>query len=103
MKPVFLDAKDPEETITVSFDFSSALGADTLTGVPVVTISAYSGTDASPATVLNGAATLDATLTKVLQSVKAGIATVDYRIKAKASTVGGRTLAMARILPVRDA
>lgn len=103
MKPLFLDAKDPEEIITISFDFTTALGADTLTGVPTVTVAVYSGTDAAPGTVLNGAATLDVTATKVLQSVKAGVANVDYRIKAKAVTAGGRTLAVARILPVRNA
>jgi hypothetical protein len=103
VKPTFFPEKDPEEILTLTFDFSADLAGETINGAPVVSVAAYSGTDAAPGDVLNGAAQLDGTSTKVLQSVKAGLADVDYRVKVKVTTAGGRTLAMARILPVRNA
>lgn len=103
MKPVFFDAKDPDEVKQVVFDFGAVLGGESLAGVPVVSIAVYSGTDASPGDVLNGAASVDVSGTKVTQGVKAGVANVDYRLKAKVATSGGRTLAQGRILPVRNA
>ena len=103
MKPTFFDAKDPEEVTEVTFDFGPALGGELLTGVPAVSIDVYSGSDANPGSVLDGAASTDVSGTKVLQGVKAGLANVDYRLKAKAMTSGGRTLVQGRILPVRNA
>lgn len=103
MKPVFFPDKDPEEVITLSFDFSADLAGELINGAPVVSVTVFAGTDASPSDLLNGAAQLDGTSTKVLQSVKAGLADVDYRVKVKVPTSGSRTLVLARILPVRAA
>lgn len=103
MKPVYLAAKDPEDVDVVTFDFATQLAGETINGAAVVTITAYSGVDGAPANVLNGAAAVDGTAKKITQGVKAGIANVDYRIKCKVPTTGGRTLAQARILPVRNA
>lgn len=103
MKPVFFPEKDPEEVLTLSFDFAADLGAETINGAPVVAVTVFSGVDANPANLLNGAAQLDGAAAAVLQSVKAGLADVDYRIKVKVPTTGGRTLVLARILPVRNA
>lgn len=103
MKPVFLNPKDPEDVDVVTFDFTDQLAGETVTAVVAVTAAVYSGVDAAPATVLNGAAAIDATAKKVSQSVRAGLVNVDYRLKCKVTTSAGRTLNQARILPVRNA
>ena len=103
MKPISFPEKDPEEVVTLTFDFTKDLGAETINGAPVIALTVVSGTDPASAAVLNGAAQLDGTSKMVVQSVKAGVANVDYRVKVKVPTTGGRVLTLARILPVRDA
>ena len=88
----------------VTLNFTAHLAAgETLTGAITVSITTVTGTDASPASVLNGAATFDVTNKMILQGVKSGTTGCNYRLKAKSGTSAGRTLALAGILPVRDA
>lgn len=102
MKPVYFPEKDPEEVVTLTFDFTADLDGETVSA-PVVSVSTFAGVDAAPGNVLNGAAQVDGTATKVMQSVRLGLADVDYRVKARVTTSGARTLVLARILPVRNA
>jgi hypothetical protein len=104
LKPIYLSEKDPEEVIVLTCDFGPDLAAgETLNAPPTVTVTVASGADASPGDVLDGAAQLDASTTKVLQKVKGGVDDTNYRVKVKATTSDGRTLVLAPILPVRNA
>ena len=92
-----LPAKDPAETVTVSFLF----GQELLTGETIngctISASVLSGTDLNPAAVLNGAPTVSST---VLQSVTGGLDGVVYFLKATATTNQSRTLVRKGALPV---
>lgn len=97
---VKLDEKDPEEVVVLAFDFAAELGAETLSS-PVFSVSVHRGNDANVAQLPNGAPVISGT--QALQSVRAGVAGVDYYVRMRASTSGGRTLVLAGILPVREA
>jgi hypothetical protein len=103
MKPVQFEEKDPEEAVVLTFDFGPDLAGDTISPPPVVSVTTYAGTDADPSAILSGAAQLDVAQTKVLQKVMAGAVGASYRVKVKVNTAGGRTLVLARILPVDNA
>lgn len=103
MSPRYFDEKDPGETVVLTFDFTKDLNGETIAAPPVVAVTVYTGADASPAAILDGAAQLDGTAKKVLQSVQAGLAPVDYRLQVTVDTSAGRTLVMAMTLPVRTA
>lgn len=94
------DEKDPEEVVVLSFDFAAELGTESLAS-PVFAASVHRGTDPDVAQLPNGAPVVQGS--KVLQSVKAGKDGVDYYVRMKAQTSGGRTLVLAGILPVREA
>lgn len=103
MSPRFFDEKDPGEVLVLTFDFTKDLGGETIVAPPAVAVTVHAGGDGTPAAILDGAAQLDATSKKVLQSVQGGVAAVDYRLQVTVDTNGGRTLVMAMILPVRPA
>jgi hypothetical protein len=85
--PLHPDAKD-----VLVFDFSPSLPTGvTLSGVPTVTAVVHPGTtDANPSAVLNGAASLDATSTKVLVPVVGAIEGNEYEIEAKCATTSAQ-------------
>jgi hypothetical protein len=95
------DEKDPEEVVTLTFDFTDELGAETIEPGPAVTIAVRKGADPDVAQVVNGAPQVSGAT--VLQSVKAGVAGVDYAVRCKVTTSGGRVLVLGRVLPVRNA
>ncbi|MGE0358670.1 MAG: hypothetical protein AB7P08_17340 [Burkholderiales bacterium] len=103
MAPIYFDPKDPEEIITLTFDFKAALALETISPPPVVSVSVVAGVDASPGALLNGAPQLDVDSKMVMQSVKAGLDGVDYLVRCKAPTTGGQVFVLARTLPVRIA
>jgi hypothetical protein len=95
-----LNAKDPGETVTLSFIFSNELQAgETITGCTVIcTVLAGSGVaDPAPSAVLSGVPTLGST---VLQSVTGGLDGVTYFLKATATTNQSRVLVRKGALPV---
>lgn len=96
------DTKDPSEIVTVTFDFTSELGSETISGSPTVTNEVAGGTDAAFASMLNGAPSASGG-NKVLQSVKLGVHGVNYKLKALVNTSASRTLVLSAILPVRSA
>lgn len=89
--------KDPDEKFAIEFDFARL--AATVDSA-VVEVALLSGTDATPATVLDGAPQV--TGAKVYQRVKAGVAGCNYRLRCEA-TSGADVWALAATLPVRTA
>jgi hypothetical protein len=97
---VTLDEKDPEEIITLSFDFEDDLNGETISvGTPVFTIAVSEGVDPDVGQMPNGAPQIAGAL--VLQSVKQGVAPVNYKTRCRIDTSGGRRLVLGAILPVR--
>jgi len=97
-----LDFKDPEEIVTITFDFTRDLGAEAIAAASqVVTIAVVSGADPNVGQVPNGAPQISGT--KVLQSIKQGVHLVDYSTRCRIDTSGGRRLVLAALLPVRSA
>ena len=97
------DEKDPAESVVLTFDFSPGLASgETLTGTITVDVSMALGTDATPTALLNGAASFDASNTRVLQPVKAGVQDANYLLKVTCATTNPKkVLAIAAILPIR--
>ena len=98
-----IGVKETEEVVTLTFDMSAGLGTgETLTGVPVVTIRAYSGgVDRSASSMLNGSPNYDSTLTTCLVSIQGGKAGYTYKLKAETpTTVGGKVLALSTLLKI---
>lgn len=88
------DTKDPDEDVTVEFDF-------TLAGVPtspVVEIDVIEGVDASPEAIRLGSPAIVGG--RVFQRITAGIENVDYSLRCFAQ-VGADTFLIDGILPVR--
>jgi hypothetical protein len=85
MRAVF-PAKLLGDTRTLTFDFTSLLGLGESVASAVCTCSVYSGTDASPGSVVNGAASVSSPL--VNQSVTGGVLGTIYEIKCTATTTG---------------
>lgn len=97
------DQKDASEYVVLTFDFSPALAAgETLTGAITVAISTALGADSAPGDVLNGAASFDASNTKVYQPVKGGVQDANYIIKVVSGTSNPlKILAISAVLPIR--
>ena len=97
------EVKDPWELQILTFDFSAGLATgEALVGTPTVSVTTVYGTDSNPSAILAGGNTLDATSTKYLVPVKAGIDGCDYDIVVDAlTTTASKTLSLGGILPVR--
>jgi len=98
MTTKIVSIKDPAEVIVATFDFATILAGDVIQGSPTVTVSSEADGSDQPA-MLSGSAS--SALGIVSQKITGGTAGVDYRLRAVVSTVAGRTLAIAMILPVR--
>lgn len=98
-----IDFKDPEERVTVTFDFTPDLGADTITPASAVVTVALKRGDPDPAAGTMVYAGPTVTGSKVLVGIANGLAGRDYHIKCKVNTLGNHTYAQACVLPVRDA
>lgn len=97
-----LSPKDPDETITLTFDFTKDLTqGETLSGTPVVTISVYQGVDPNMNQMLSGAPQVAGNT--VLQTCILGVKGNSYGVKAKCTTNSGRMLVLGGILPIQDA
>lgn len=99
-----LSKKDPAEWVVLTFDFSKGLAnGETLAGTIVTTVSVALGIDPSPSSILNGAASFDATNTKVLVPVKLGLNGCDYLVKVVSPTTNAqKVLSLSAIAPVRS-
>lgn len=98
-----LPVKSVSEKIPLIFDFSADLSTgETLNGTPTVTFLIEEGADASPNGIANGPAAPDATLTKIVVPVQAGLDGCDYRITVLCATTNTlKTPIRVGILPVR--
>lgn len=90
-------AKDPLETITLTFDYTAA--GTTVTS-PAVTVRVVKGIDASPQNMLSGSPQI-LDNNKVLQSVIGGLNGCDYEFRCLA-TVGANRPLIHDTLPVRS-
>lgn len=94
-----LSSKDPNEIITLTFDYGAILGADTLLSA-TLSVELVTGTDSNPSAMLSGAAVIQGDT--VLQQVQGGVDTANYKIVCTADTADGQRLMVANILPVRS-
>lgn len=96
---VQLQPKASGDTRREVFDFISKLSSgETISGVPVVTCTVWSGVDASPSSVVSGYAT--ASGAKVTQTLTGGVAGVIYKLVCTAVTSLGQTLTLTGYLAV---
>jgi len=97
------DVKLPAEENVLTFNMAPGLlNGNLLSGTPTVTVTTFSGNDASPTLILNGSAQLDSTQTMVLLPVKGGLDFCDYLITVVCNTnVATVELGLQGILPVR--
>ena len=85
------DTKYVAETISFIVPFSDMLqGADTITGIPIVTVSVFSGLDPNPSLLLYQGAQVH-TGNTVEQRIWNGVAGVLYIINIKVNTTQGKT------------
>jgi hypothetical protein len=92
-------AKDPAESLVLTFDFGALASSVT---APVVTAERYSGAaDSAPEAMISGAAQVDGA--KVLQRVVGGVAGCTYVMRARCNTADGSVLVEAGLLPVEAA
>lgn len=89
------------ETVNVQFDFASKLGVGETISTQTVAATVYSGTDASPSSIVSGSASKSGSV--VTQAITAGTAGVIYQLVCTVTTSGGQTLQMAGLLAVMPA
>lgn len=95
---VVLPSKYAGETAKYDFDFASLLASGETISTQVCTATVYSGTDASPSSVINGSATASGTV--VTQSLTAGTLGVIYEITCTITTSASQTLALTGYLSI---
>lgn len=98
MSRVVLEAKRVGETRAYSFDYTSALATTETISTKSVAATVYSGTDASPSSIISGAAS--STGASVAQKVTGGIAGVIYQLVCTVTTSTGQTLQLVAFLAV---
>lgn len=98
-----ISEKDPQERITVSFDFTADLGADTIQAPVVVTVAQKRGAVIDPGVGAMIYAAAAVSGKKVLVGIANGLTGNDYLIRCKVDTVGNHTYVRACVLPVRNA
>lgn len=86
------------ETATYTFDFTSSLGASETLLTQSVTAAVYSGTDASPSSIVSGGASAAAGV--VSQKLTGGLAGVLYQLLCLVTTSLGQTLELSAVLAV---
>jgi len=95
---VILDPKRVSDVVKIPFDFISKLAVGETISTKVVTASVWSGVDANPSAIINGAATSSGTV--VTQSITAGVLGVIYLLKCSITTSAAQTLSLAGLLTV---
>ena len=98
MSRVILQPKQPGETVSVSFDFTSRLAVGETISTKVVTAAVYSGTDATPSALISGSASASGAI--VSQSLTAGVIGVTYALLCTITTSASQTLTISAFLTV---
>lgn len=96
---IITSSKKTGETVLVSFDFLSKLVSGETISTQSVAASVYSGVDANPSAIINGAATLSGT-TIILQSITAGVVGCIYSLLCTITTSLGQTIQMSTLLAI---
>lgn len=98
MNRVILPAKRQGETVNQQFDFLSQLAPGETISTKVTTASVFTGVDASPSLVINGAATNSGSI--VTQSLTGGVVGVVYTIVCTITTSLSQTIKLSGYLYV---
>lgn len=95
---IVFDSKPPTDTKVLTFDFTSGLAVGETISTKTVTATVWSGTDASPSNIVNGAATASGAV--VSQSITAGVLGVVYTLLCTITTSLSQTLTRAAYLAI---
>lgn len=95
-----LDTKDPAERKLVVFDFANQLEPGIAIASTTVQVTLASGVDATPAALLDGAATI--ANDRVLQRVVGGANEALYQLRCLATDASGLVHLVSTLLPVRN-
>ena len=98
MSRIITQSKLSGETDTVVFDFASRLAAGETISTKTVTASVYSGTDASPSSIISGSATHSGL--QVSQKITGGVVGVIYQLLCTITTSASETLQLTAFLAV---
>ena len=98
MSRLVIPAKLAGETVTQPFDFSSRLEEGVTISSASTTCEVYAGTDAAPADVIDGAATISGQT--VLQDLTGGVVGVIYTLLCTATCSDGQVLQLSAYLSV---
>lgn len=90
--------KRVSETKKLTFDFLSELGVSETISNASVSASVYSGTDATPSSIVSGSASISGSV--VTQAITAGTAGVQYILACSATTSAGQILIITAYLTV---
>ena len=101
MSRVTFPPKTADETVLAVFDFLSLLGIGETLSSASVTASVYSGTDASPSSIISGSDTISGS--QVRQLITAGEEGVTYLLTATALTSASQTLQLSGYLVIAPA
>ena len=94
IQPIQQDPQYNTESLVRGMDFTDRLAqtSDTLTGMPTVTASVFSGTDPSPQSILVGSPSLSSNNMQILQRISGGIPGNAYILSFKCGTAQGNTI-----------
>lgn len=99
MSRVILPAKLLGETkLYNQFDFTSLLAVGETILTQVVTATVYSGTDANPQNIIDGATSVNGAV--ISQLITGGVLGVIYELLCKVTTIQGQTLELSGYLAV---
>lgn len=96
---IITQSKKTGEVILVQFDFLSRLASGETISTQSVAASVYSGVDASPSAIINGAASVSGT-TIVQQSITGGVLGCIYALLCTITTSLGQTIQMSTLLAI---
>lgn len=98
MRQIIFPPKSTYETLDLTFSFLSDLASgETISGASS-TATVYSGTDATPSSLIDGAAQVGSQ--SVVQTIIGGVAGVTYEISCFALTSAGQSLQISGYLTV---
>jgi flagellar biosynthesis protein FliR len=98
MSRIVTASKKVGETISISFNFISNLAVSENLNTATVTCTVYSGVDASPSSVISGAASVSGT--SIIQLITGGVAGVIYKLLCTATTFAGQILQLVTYLAI---
>lgn len=98
MSRAILQSKVFGETRTYQFDFTSLLASGETISTATTTAAVYSGTDATPANVISGAASFSGAV--VSQNITDGVQGVTYSLTCTITTSASQTLKLNAFMTI---